>query len=95
MRDFRLDRFYGLRSKYDLLPHSSIVRPRLPPATRLATVDYVLFLGPFTDGDPSRLALESPRQRWSRLGLADREDAQALLQRVHQDEHGVLFRVRR
>ncbi|MEE4173401.1 MAG: hypothetical protein V2I57_04035, partial [Xanthomonadales bacterium] len=95
VRDLRLHRFYGLRSKYDLLPHSSIVRPNLPPEARLDTVDYVVFLGSFTDEDPSRSVLESPRQRWNRLGLADREDAQALLERVHQDEQGVLFRVRR
>ena len=95
VRDDRLHRFYGLRSKYDLLPHSSIVRLQLPPVGRLATVDYVLFLGSFTDGDPAGIALESPRQRWRRLGLADRPDAQAALERVGQTEQGVLFRVKR
>ncbi len=95
VRDPRLHRFYGLRSKYDLLPHSSIVRPQLPPASRLGTVDYVLFLGSFTNGDPGATALESPAQRWRRLGLAERPDAQALLERVSQTEQGVLFRVRR
>jgi hypothetical protein len=62
---------------------------------RLGTVEYVLFLGSFTDGDPSGTALESPRQRWRRLGLAERPEAQSLLERVHQTEQGVLFRVRR
>jgi hypothetical protein len=95
IRDFRLHRFYGLRSKYDLLPHSSIVKMQLPPASRLGTVDYVLFLGSFTDGDPAEIALESPRQRWSRLGLAERPDAQAALERISQTEQGVLFRVKR
>jgi hypothetical protein len=95
IRDFRLHRFYGLRSKYDLLPHSSIVKPQLPPTSRLGTVDYVLFLGSFTNGDPAATALESPRQRWGRLGLADRPDAQAMLERISQTEQGVLFRVKR
>jgi hypothetical protein len=95
VRDARLHRFYGLRSKYDLLPHSSIVKTQLPPAGRLGTVDYVLFLGSFTDGDPSATTLESPRQRWRRLGLAQRPDAQAVLEHVSQTELGVLFRVRR
>jgi hypothetical protein len=95
VRDARLHRFYGLRSKYDLLPHSSIVKTQLPPAGRLGTVDYVLFLGSFTNGEPSATTLESPPQRWRRLGLAQRPDAQAVLERVSQTELGVLFRVRR
>jgi hypothetical protein len=95
VRDAGLHRFYGLRSKYDLLPHSSIVRTQLPPASRLGTVDYVLFLGSFTDGNPAGTTLESPRQRWNRLGLGERPDAQVLLERLSQTEEGVLFRVKR
>ena len=92
--DPRLEKYYALRAKYQLLPHSSIVSHRPPTADSLRTVDYVLFLGAFSDVDPAAALRESPAQRWRRLGLADRADLHEALELVDRDVQGTLFRVR-
>jgi hypothetical protein len=92
--DPRLEKYFPLRAKYQLLPHSSIVSRRPPAAHRLQTVDYVLFLGPFIDGDPAAARRDSDEQLWRRLGLTDRDDLRGRLELVERDDQGTLFRVR-
>ena len=55
--DPKLHRYYGLRSKYELLPHSVSVRAGLPEPDALTGIDFVLFLGDFLPegSDPARV----------------------------------------
>lgn len=94
IRDWRLHKYFGLRAKYQLLPHSVHVINQLPGPKRLENADYVLFLGPFTRLDPTRNIGERPQRRWKRLGVHGQAARQNRLELVDEDVQGTLFRVR-
>ncbi len=84
--------YFGLRSRYQLLPHAALLRPTLPVDEQLRTLDYVLFLGDYTDGDPLARLGEPAAQRWQRLRI-DSPDARRRLRLVDESVEGTLFRV--
>ncbi len=88
--DPELHKFFGWRSKYQLLPHAAALLPSLGQFISPASADYVLFLGEF---DPSNAGLEkSPENRMRQLPLADSWRRQ--LELVDYSVEGVLFRVK-
>jgi hypothetical protein len=82
-------KFYGLRSKYQLLPDSVNVVPSLRRVQALDTVDYVLFLGDFMpEGrDPTRGQVLAERLR----ALAIPSSLRARLELIDFSEEGTLF----
>ncbi len=95
VRDPDEHRYFGLRAKYQLLPHSVSVVHELPGPLRMENADFVLFLGDFTDGDPSEIIGEWASRRWKRLGLDDTPARAWRLQLIDEDVQGTLFRIRR
>lgn len=84
--------YFGLRSRYQLLPHAALLRPTLPFDDPLSTVDYVLFLGDYSDGDPyARIGEPNPR-RWRRLRI-DSPAARRWMKLIDESPEGTLFRV--
>lgn len=96
VQDGDLHKYFGLRAKYQLLPHATTVDFSLPPVYQLRHVDYVLFLGDFADGDIDRVMSEGPGRRWKRLRLgADFQRAhRRALEFIEVSPSGTLFRVR-
>lgn len=96
VRDPALHKYYGLRGKYQLLPHAAaVVWKRLPPAESLRNIDYVLFLGDFAGGDIERVMTEGGGRRWGRLGLKEKwqRDQRRALELLEFSGYGTLFRV--
>lgn len=90
IRDPGVHEYYGLRTKYTLLPHSSAVLARMPDSGLLDGLDYVLFLGDFID--QANPAGPSPRERLASLPLT--RDTAARLELVDLSPLGALFRVK-
>ena len=84
-------KYYGLRAKYQLLPHMSVTVRSVPEGRALEKVDYVLFLGTFMppgrDEDTQVL-----RERIRALPLERKVLRQIEL--VEFNEKGMLFKVR-
>ncbi len=84
--------YFGLRSRYQLLPHAAQMRATLPFDEPLSTLDYVLFLGDYSDGMPGAHIGEPKRQRWRRLRI-DSPAARRWLELIDESAEGTLFRV--
>ncbi len=84
--------YFGLRSRYELLPHAANLRLSMPPLSQIRTVDYVLFLGDYSSGNPAAYIDETTAQRWERLGV-NNPRARRLMKLVDESPEGTLFRV--
>lgn len=84
--------YFALKAKYQLLPHAVSVVRGVPRLAQLRSLDYVLYLGDFTDGDPRAIIGESAAQRIQRLQQNDRRQRR-WLQVIDEDVQGTLFRV--
>jgi hypothetical protein len=90
--DPKLHEYFGLRSKYELLPHSVAVSSRLPTPAELAGIDYVLFLGDFLPEGADPGLVENVQERYIVLPVAP--EIRAMLKPVDFSTRGLLFSVR-
>ena len=85
------NKYFGLRSKYQLLPHSVNVVKGLDESMLNRGVDYVIFLGQFGAGISEQPSREEILQRAMALPVAD--EWRKALELVDVDSRGLLFRV--
>lgn len=84
--------YFGLRARYQLLPHAAQLRPSIPFGHPLTTLDYVLFLGDYSDGDPQARIGEPAADRWRRLRV-DSPKARRWLKLIDDSAEGTLFKL--
>lgn len=84
--------YFGLRARYQLLPHAAQLRPSIPFGHPLTTMDYILFLGDYSEGDPQAKIGEAAMLRWRRLRV-DSPKARRWLKLVDDAPEGSLYRL--
>lgn len=88
VRDPEMHAYFGLHTKYTLLPHSTLVLDALPGVEQVENLDYVLMIGDFL---PPGHRDADVRKRLSVLPIEPR--LRRMLQPLEVTEEGVLLKV--